>query len=206
MALATLRGPIALPRAVMAPPRAVITREPPMSDAFNRADGPLGSLDTGQLWVARTTTPSSIVGNKAQKVGGQAQYDFTQAGSEAAVNFDVQATVGGVGYGGLFGRFQDPNNCYFAQTLLGGTNLFQIYLRLDGVFYALGTAGVVCNAGDVMRFVGQGQNLFAFLNGALAISTVNGNITAPGTCGLYAYSSGFTHDDFLSVAAQAALR
>lgn len=190
----------------MAPPRAVITREPPMSDAFTRADGPLGSLDTGQLWVARTTTPSSIVGNKAQKVGSQGQYDFTQAGSEAAVNFDVQAVVGGSGYGGLFGRFQDPANCYFVQALLGATNQFQIYLRLSGAFFTLGTAGVVCNAGDVVRFVGRSQNFWAFLNGVLAISGVDGNITAPGTCGLYTYSSGFTHDDFLSVAAQAALR
>lgn len=177
-----------------------------MSDAFTRADGPLGSLDTGQLWVARSATPSSIVGNKAQKVGGQSQYDFTQAGSAAAVDFDVQATVGGFGYGGLFGRFQDVANCYFVQALLAGTTSFSIFLRLGGGFFSLGTAGVVCNAGDVMRFVGQGQNLFAFLNGALAISTVDGNITIPGTCGLYAYSSGFTHDNFLSVAAQAALR
>lgn len=181
----------------IAPPRAVITRNEAMSDAFDRANGPLGRLDTGQPWTALTANPSEVVSLQAKKLTGGSMYDFT--GTGASEDFDVEAVVGGAFcYGGLFGRARDENNCYLLQTLVVVPSATYILLRSAGNWAVLGSFSGAVNIGDTLRFTGRGTNLAAYVNGALAIVVSEATLTAPGSCGLCAYSLNFTHDAFVA--------
>lgn len=195
---------VAITPAPPVPPREVITRNEAMSDSFNRADGVLGSLDSGQLWTPLTSNPFTIVSNKAKKTGNN-QYDYTAAGSRLSTDFDVQAVVSGTGFGGLFARAQDGANLYCLQVNIGGTSFTGIYLRSVGTMNPIGLTAVIVVAGDTIRFIGRGGSLYGYVNGALKFSAL-GTFFTSGSCGLYAYSSGFQLDNFLARSAAAPAR
>jgi hypothetical protein len=173
----------------------------PFNDNFNRADAPA----LGSPWAERV----GAIGVSGQQAVAQAAGASvaTLLGISAA-DLSVQAAVS-VGAGtaarspGLVARYGGPGDTNFYAGFLtynpGGALTADIWRSVSGAWAHLASAPVSAASGT-LRFDVQGTSLSLYFNGALAVSTTDGMITAPGSVGLRGYGAGVSWDDFAASA------
>ena len=101
----------------------------PVSDSFNRADGAIGTADSGHVWTAHSGTWNTF-SNKAVCVTAT---DDRLCTVDYAANATIQATTATAGgrYPGLVARFVDTSNLYL---LIADPADFALYRKQGGTY------------------------------------------------------------------------
>lgn len=143
-----------------------------VSDTFNRADSAvsLGSADVGGAWTASVGT-WGISSNVAYQVADAGQ-DVAQIDSTVA-NCTIRCTysVASPNSQRIIFRFSDTSNYWLLQTE-GGT-AYKLYKYVAAAFTLAGTYSTTPANGDVLMIVLNGNQIDAYLNGVLRISTTD---------------------------------
>ena len=162
------------------------------SDSFNRADGPIGSADTGQTWVATNVGSTfAIISNQAGVTSTFAAYTpcVVQTNvSDCTVSVDVTNTEANTG---LCFRCIDDSNYWMVLTFGG-----YLFKNIAGAFtlVATGTGGT-----GTWQAVLSGSSIVVKNNGVVNV-TATDSTNATGTQhGLVAYSSSTQRWDNFSV-------
>ncbi len=184
-------------------PVRLFSPKPLASDAFNRANGALGSTDglghaeanggSGLAWTARTGTVQ-IATNAAKATaltGGLAI--ATIADVQADVVAEVKLTRGTT-TAGLILRYVDADN--YLYVVHNGTNL-QFYQRVAGVETPLVNAAATYAVGAVIRCILSGTNGAVYYNGAQVGTTQTVPASSSPNHGLYFKDTDSTLDDLV---------
>lgn len=174
------------------------------SDNFNRADesvsGTLGTpSDSSGAYTYNATAAWLIASNTAgMALGGNIATAALDAG---AANAEVQvtiATTGNNGYFGLCARYVDTSNYLVAIQIVGGG--LYIYRMTSGSLVQLGSYSSTPANGDVLKFVVDGNDISAYLNGTLRIGPITETQGNTSTLhGLFGYADGVVRFDDLTI-------
>jgi hypothetical protein len=151
-----------------------------ISDTFTRANGAIGSAETGQLYVNPSGNYVVSANQAALSAGVVNQVAVANA---AAANVTVQCTIAvwdaaaGTQGAGLAFRSSAAGTQYLYLVPETATSL-RINKNDLGTFSVLTTVAFVPVNGDVMRVVLSGNNINVFQNGVLLISIADPSFAA----------------------------
>ena len=158
------------------------------SDDFDRADGGLGAN-----WT--TTTGESALAIVSNEVRGGSAAIFGGRYTAAAAPNDgyAEIVVGSVvctttdeGIGPAYRIAAGAQTHYLVQT---NTNETRLYSVVGGGYTQLGSDGVACVTGDVLRLTCNGTSISVQRNGTTIIGPVTNSAIASGNAGIWAAAS-----------------
>jgi hypothetical protein len=162
-----------------------------VTDSFNRADGPIGTADSGQVWQ-QAGGAAAIAGNKGVPTVNQVFIDTGQS------DVTIQMTMGNRdvvnGSTRIVARYVDTNNYLFWGE--SGSSVYALVRKQAGLFNTITTTAITPVNGDVLKLVLTGSTLQGYRNGSL-IAT--GTETFQQTATRHGFSSpeaASTVDDF----------
>ena len=159
-----------------------------ITDSFNRANGAIGSTDTGQVWTSFSGTWEVDTNQaKISSAGGTQNHVVVES---TVSDCTITATMAVGDDGGLCFRASDDNNL-FVTSGLGG----QLYRRTAGGFTSIGTFASF-SASDVMRIVLSGTSISVFKNGVLGVAVTDSQGTTNTKHGLRIYAFPHRIDNF----------
>ena len=135
-----------------------------VSDTFNRADGSIGTADSGHVWTAHAGT-WDILSNKAVCSAAAADMVCTV---DYAANCTIQSSMVAATSRnpGIVGRFVDVSNFYLLSVSSGN---FDLYRKQGGTYTQLNLANTISTAGLPVTLViseeAGGTRLITKLNG-----------------------------------------
>lgn len=156
-------------------------RNPVVTDSFNRADGAIGSADTGQAWTAGSGT-WSVVGGKAQQTAAAGGVR-TQVVDSGLVDVAMQADIAWGSLAGLVFRYTDGTNYYVAK-ISQGAGQIQVSKFVAAAETVLGSAGLLAGP-TTLRVENVGSSIKVYQNGTLVISITDTTYTTQTKQGLW---------------------
>ena len=149
-------------------------------DGFNRANGALGSAETGQIWTS-TWGSHAIVSNK--QTATSVDYGYSYAGVNAGINnMSIKATFTRVAATtarvGLVGRGEGATSTNFIKFQLDGTTA-KIIKRISNVDTELASAAFAWGDGETHTLKANLKNntFELYVDDVLIVSVINDNIT-----------------------------
>lgn len=161
-----------------------------ISDTFTRANGALGTAESGQTWLFGGPAGGSwvVATNKAQRTGGS-EFNYSFAYIDAGTpDYTIQATMGS-DLGGLLLRYQDSSNF-----VIKTDNRFEAWVGGTAVWSTSTAFPHVAN--DVIKVIASGANYIYYKNGVLQGSFGIPFLYDKTNVGLSSLHSSATFDDF----------
>lgn len=155
------------------------------ADDFDRADGGLGAnWATTTDSTALAIVSNEAVGNSAAVFGGR--YTATAAPNDGYAEIvvgSVVCTTSDEGIGPAYRVASGALTKYLVQT---NTNETRLYRVVGGGYAQLGSDGVSCVTGDVLRLTCNGTSISVQRNGTDIIGPVTNGDIASGDAGMWA--------------------
>lgn len=148
------------------------------SDSFNRADGAIGTADTGEVWsvLSGTWTIASNQAKEGTTTSTQHLAVLDCGVSDGAVQVTIPSVAAGSANAGLSFRASDVSNHW---RLISDSSGTYIEKKVAGTFTTMASYAPVATDGDVLRVVMLGSLVGAYRNGTpLGCVTDSFNSTA----------------------------
>lgn len=170
-----------------------------VSDDFNRANGALGTSDTGQVWADVTAAGGlTIVSNKVDATADTWEAAYLETGMpDCIVQADIVPGTSST-EAGIFARNDGTfNNLIgFIQGVSSGS--VRLHKRVGGVYTEIGTGtnGNGPGVSEKLRLVCKGSSLQAYRNDVLEITVTDGANATLTKAGIQLRASDATADNF----------
>lgn len=135
-----------------------------VSDAFNRADGPIGTADTGQIWE-NIENSMVITGNNVN--GSAAAVNNTAVIESGKSDAEISSTVIGTSadWKRIVFRAIDANNYFYFQTRATGAGQpVQLFRKQAGASTSLFAVTGTVAAGSKMKVILLGSKIRCFID------------------------------------------
>jgi hypothetical protein len=158
-------------------------------DSFNRADGSLGTADSGQLWISGGLSGTfSILGNVARATATSHNYLQGVSDGEISATIVTKHNLSGITF-----REVDYQNTF---RLICNYERWDLQKRVSGATTTLAEIPGAAS-GDVLRVSMRGDTINVYVNGSLKATVTDTYNLTETSCGLYNGESGtFEIDEF----------